>query len=114
MMAAHEALLRWWQRTPQQVTKPADAEQSVAALEARYGVTLPDDFRSYLLHAAPAEDLWDDGDINWWSLGRIKNIPDEYQHELGNGEIAAESGKYLFFADLLFWCWAWAICCSEG
>ena len=25
-----------------------------------------------------------------------------------------KAGKYLFFADDMAWCWAWAICCDGG
>jgi hypothetical protein len=44
----------------------------------------------------------------------VKNIPDEYEHEVDNPQIADEAASYLFFADYMIWCWAWAVCCSEG
>lgn len=92
----------------------AGASRTVANLEQYYGLTLPDDFKSYLLHAAPSEDIWDDEGGIWWSVARVKNIPDEYDHELGNPRLASNASAYLFFADWLIWCWAWAICCDES
>jgi hypothetical protein len=36
--------------------------------------------------------------IAWWSFGQIRNIPEEYPHELG--AVVTNAGKeYLFFAD---------------
>jgi len=52
--------------------------------------------------------------VGWWPIARIKNIPDEYEYDIGNAEIANSASKYLFFADYLIWCWAWAICCDPG
>lgn len=52
--------------------------------------------------------------VDWWPIDRIKNIPDEYEHDIGNPEIANSASKYLIFADYLIWCWAWAICCDSG
>jgi len=86
----------------------------VEQLERRYGLTLPDDFRAYLVGAAPAEEYWDDGDAIWWPVHRIRNIPDEYQHPIRHPVIARDARTYLFFADFMIWCWAWAICCGDG
>ncbi|WP_173202848.1 SMI1/KNR4 family protein [Sphingopyxis sp. BSNA05] len=89
---------------------------SVKLLENKYSITLPKDFREYLLKTVPASgtDLMDDDYFDWWPIDRIKNIPDEYEHSIGNPEIANSGSKYLFFADYLIWCWAWAICCDDG
>lgn len=59
----------------------------------------------------------DDIGTQWWSLDNIKNIPDECEEAHPNSinnEIEGESDKYLIFADYLIWCYAWAICCSDG
>jgi hypothetical protein len=77
-------------------------------------VTLPEDFRAYLLQAAPAKQFWDDGDINWWPPARIANIPDEYEYSVGDRLVAVNARSYLFFADYMIWSWAWAICCGDG
>jgi hypothetical protein len=103
-----------WLRSHGGGQRAADAEAGVRALECRYRIRLPDDFRRYLLQVAPDEDVTDDELTTWWALGRIRNIPDEYEGEISNLVIAAGAGEYLFFADYIFWCWAWAVCCSEG
>lgn len=58
-------------------------------LEQRYDVVLPEDFRAYLLTAAPAEDHWDEEGGIWWSPARIRTIPKEYARPLENPAIAA-------------------------
>jgi hypothetical protein len=70
--------------------------------------------RSYVERGAPAEEIWDANDVIWWSPGRIRSLPEEYDHPVTDPDIAAEPATYLFFADYMIWCWAWAICCSDG
>jgi hypothetical protein len=89
-------------------------EDAVRDLEQRYGVTLPEDFRAYLLNAAPAHNYYDDGDGTWWSPANIKNIPDEYPGAIGDPVVAGKEHACLFFADFLIWASAWAICCAPG
>lgn len=113
-MEPHAALSLWWRGAGHAPARAVEAERRIGELESRYRLTLPDDFRAYLGHAAPAEDFWDDNDVIWWSPGRIRNIPDEYEHDLADPAIAREAETYLFFADYMIWCWAWAICCSDG
>lgn len=112
-MDALTALLEHW-RPDDPAFLGRAAAVSVNDLEYRYGVTLPDDFRRYLLDAALAEDLYDDHETNWWAVHRIRNIPNEYEWSIGNEAIAQEAERFLFFADFLIWSWAWAICCSDG
>ena len=84
---------------------------AVAALEQKYDLTLPADFRDYLLFAAPRTYAGMDREgIEWWTADAIRNIPDEYEYPVAD-RIQREAAGYLFFADLLVWCWAWAICC---
>ena len=92
----------------------AVAREAVESFESRYAIRIPEDFRLYLLEVAPAEDLWDDAHTIWWPPSRVRNIPDEYEHPIENAAIAAEADAYLFFADYMIWCWAWAVCCSDG
>ena len=92
----------------------ADAEAGVALLGSRYGIRIPEDFRRYLIEAAPREATSDDEMTTWWPVDRIRNIPDECDTEGLHPVIAAEAGAFLFFADYLIWCWAWAVCCSDG
>jgi hypothetical protein len=108
-----EALAEWLGTADGQ-RRTADAEAYVGALESRYGIRIPDDFRRYLLHVAPSAEATDEEVTAWWGLGRIRSVPEEYQHEISNSAIATEAGAYLIFADYLVWCWAWAVCCSEG
>jgi hypothetical protein len=114
---AHQALAAWWRDTGEQITPSADALARVRDIESRYGLSLPEDFRTYLLETAPAEDLWDSEGVTWWSADRIKNMPDEYatfNQAVSESEITGKPETWLFFADYLIWCWAWAICCSDG
>jgi hypothetical protein len=98
--------------SPPQVT--AESEARVGALESRYGIRIPEDFRRYLLGRALSDEYTDDEMTAWWSLNRIQSIRDEYKDGTGNPAIAEEADAYLFFADYLIWCWAWAICSSQG
>jgi hypothetical protein len=99
--------------------KPSPSGAAVAAeLEKRYGLRLPDDFKVYLMDAVPITDWMDYDGIIWWAPERIKSLPDECRARPGddplNPEIGAEASTYLVFADLLDWCNAYALCCSEG
>jgi hypothetical protein len=110
----YQKLQRYWTKSNAGILTVTHSENEVAALESRYGVRLPDDFREYLLQSCPSRDEEvDDRVTSWWGLSRIKNIPDEYCYEIGHPEIAANAHTYLFFADYIFWSMAWAIACGE-
>ena len=115
---AHLALANRWGTNHSALAPLPDAERRVADLEQRYGISIPEDFRLYLLNTAPSGYYMDDIGTTWWTLAEIKNIPDECSKEaLGdhrNPDIADEEDRYLVFADFLIWCYAWAICCSDG
>lgn len=113
-MTLHERLLQLWRTDADFQRDDKPAQVAVTELEARYGVSLPPDFRAHLEHVAPTEAFFDDNAVNWWPVNDIKNIPDEYPHEIKNPEVAGNAGKYLFFADYLIWLWAWAICCDPN
>jgi SMI1 / KNR4 family (SUKH-1) len=109
----YQRLQRHWAATGGHVKTTNHTESEVAALESKYGIRIPDDFREYLLASCSAdEDLWD-GFVGWWPLERIKNIPDELPNEAENPQVAANAKTYLFFADYSIWCWAWAIACGD-
>jgi len=114
----HLALAARWGTTDAALAPTFDAERIVADLEQRYGISIPEDFRLYLLNVAPSGYYMDDIGTTWWTLDDIKNIPDECgEAPHGDGSdpaIAAEAKHYLVFADFLLWCYAWAICCSDG
>ena len=111
---AHLQLQEYWAKSSSSVAASRSSESAVKDLEERYGVKLPDDFRLYLLESSPEPNNLDESCTYWWPLAEIKNIPDEYKHDLHNAEVAVEAASYLFFADYMVWCWAWAICCKPG
>jgi hypothetical protein len=103
-----------WLRAQGDIWTRTHAGASVDSLESRYGIRIPEDFRRYLIDLAPRLEFTDDEATAWWPLGRIRSLPEEYEHGSNNAAIAAEAGTYLFFADYLIWSGAWAVCCSEG
>lgn len=90
-------------------------EDAVRGLEQRYGISLPNDFRSHLLKLEADGDggYWVEN-VDWWPIDRVRNIPEEYEHPVRNPQIAERATSYLFFADYAIWCWAWAICCDDS
>lgn len=54
----------------------------------------------------------------WWGLGRIQSLIDECPEATPpdqlNSQIDRESSTYIVFADYMDWCYAYAICCSDG
>ena len=114
----YEQLRKHWDDTRAGIETTSHDESEVAALEARYGIRLPGDFREYLLMGSPLEewDAWDNEMVTWWGLPRILNVPEEYDHwqTIKNPDVLSNATKYLFFADYCIWCWAWAIECGEG
>jgi hypothetical protein len=109
---AYLELQQVWAKTKAGISTKAIPEQQVADLERCYNIVLPDDFRQYLRLSSPVGDAMDNEMIDWWNFGQIKNIPEEYPHELG--AVVTNAGReYLFFADYCIWCWAWAISCAN-
>jgi len=105
-------LRRWWSETsPHVLTEPASLSK-VEELERRYAISLPTDFKDYLLTSCPTGESWDRENTIWWPLDRIKSISEEYEHKVDEPHIAALAGQYLIFADYCIWCWAWAISCA--
>lgn len=114
-MKAYEKLQKYWASSNSKVLSGTHSEVAVAALEAQYEIRIPDDFREYLLNCCPQLECdMDKSLFVWWQFDRIRNIPDEYSYKIENPLVAAESGKYLFFADYCIWCWAWAIACGDN
>lgn len=113
-LPAHEMLARYWGYEGDHPKPMAAAEIAVRDLEQRYGITLPNDFRTYLLTVAPDREHWDGGDANWWPLSRIRNVPEQNQYPLDNPDVTARAQRCVYFADYMIWCWAWVICCEEG
>jgi hypothetical protein len=92
----YQKLRRYWRDTKANVSTVALNQESIASLEQTYGVRLPDDFRDYLLHSCPKDDFSYDEMTTWWPRNRLKNIPDEYEHEVTDASISKNSAKYTF------------------
>jgi hypothetical protein len=114
-MSPQDKLRAYWSNSNTEIKPIGSPEADVARLEARTGVRLPDDFRTYLLTNVPSgRDALDDNMTGWWNAGEIKSIVEEYPHELKNPVVAEDPGHFLVFADYCLWCWAWAIGCGDG
>jgi len=91
----YQRLQRHWADIGDHVKTMNHTESEVAALESRYGVRIPDDFREYLLASCSAdEDLWDG------PLERIKNIPDELPNEAENRKLR-RMRKHICFSPII-------------
>jgi hypothetical protein len=113
-MRPSEELQRFWASTGFDVPTRVASEQEIRALETRYGVTLPEGFRDYLLLSSPTdESAYDASFCLWWPLHRIRNLPEEYPHPVHNSAVTRDASRYLFFADHSIWAWAWVIACGE-
>ncbi len=115
-MKPYEALLALWAAERRPYSRDVThGEAEVAALEARYGVQLPSDFRDYMLHAcATCHDSCptDDGQFGaWWGLDRIRSVREEYPYTITDAGLEQQTDTALFFA---VWAMAWAICCRPG
>ncbi|KQM76838.1 hypothetical protein ASE70_08760 [Sphingomonas sp. Leaf22] len=110
---AWRTLVAWWDRTRSDIPIAGASDEAIEALERRYDIILPPDFRAYLANAVPSCDDIDCEIGTWWPLGRIRNIPEEYPHPVG-GAVRDQGRRTLFFLDYSFWCCAWAICCEPG
>ena len=111
-MKAYVRLTRHWAQTAAEMTTIRQDEASLAQLEARYGITLPEEFRDYLSCASPKDEFCVDQFTAWWPIERIRSIPQECG-DIENPAVAANAGNYLFFADFAVWCYAWAINCGH-
>jgi hypothetical protein len=105
-------------RGSERVPLAANGRDVLRALQDRYRIQLPDDFAAYVASASPREDWMDDFGMIWWGAERIKSLRDECGDESPGGQpnakIGDEADQYLVFADFLIWCYAYAICCSDG
>ncbi len=93
------------------------SEDQLKALEQRYRISLPSDFRDYLRVDAVVDDNdwnWDCWGTYWWPLTRLRNIVEEFPKEAPHLVVAPVAQSTLFFCDWLVWCGAWAISCGDG
>jgi len=110
--ATHDILRDWW-RGHDGPTGESIPEEAVAAFEKRHGLTLPDDFRAYLLHASPATEEMDAECTTWWPFERLRTLPEECPDDAPAPILLGRDAQCVVFADHLIWCWAWAICCAD-
>ena len=108
-----DQLLAWFEKSAVSEGRDDVRREGTELLERRTGLTLPEDFRRYLLTLSPGSENLDDEMTTWWWTGRIKTIPEEFEHAIRHPEIAAVAEQYLFFADYSLWCWGWAIACTQ-
>jgi len=104
-MAPVEKLLRRWERRGVGYAPGVD-EAALVAFEARHGVSLPADFRSYLQLANGTGDGGDDGGYWFASLDQLAPVAHTWGY--------AEDGRDCFagcfvFADWALHCWDYAI-----
>ena len=111
-MEPHLLLQAWWSKTAAGIATRKTPDNELAALEARYSISIPSDFRKYLKEGLPDAENWDAENGNWWPINRLKNIPEEYKYPL-NTVVVQNTAKHLVFLDYLQWCWAYAISCAD-
>jgi hypothetical protein len=104
-MTAHEILTRWWSATNAEIKTCPSTATEIAAIEAHHGVTLPEDFRAYLLAGTPTFENWDAEDGNWWPINRITSIAEGTSIPL-KGTLAKNASKHLLFLDYHDFAWA--------
>jgi len=113
-METTRRLAKWLGTDPPGPVESQRRELAVLKVERDYRLSLPDDFRDYLLRASPVDQAWDDEMVIWWPIERLRNIPDEYESPVTEMQVATTAADWLFFADFSLWCWAWAINCGDG
>ncbi len=114
MNDCHEKLKKYWARTGAGISVSKTPEAEIIKLEQKYGIKIPADFKKYLTECNPNPNNLDEEVTYWWPIQELKNIPEEYQNNILNNQVKKEAEYYLFFADCMVWCWAWAICCKQG
>jgi SMI1/KNR4 family protein SUKH-1 len=93
---------------------PGVSEEKLSQFESRYHVSLPADLRDYFLTVdGMAEGISDDALISFWSLNKVKPIPEEAPAYAARSYI--EEAESLFvFADYSIWAHAYAIRLSSS
>jgi hypothetical protein len=84
---------------------------AVERLESRTGVTLPADFRDYLIRCAGPEAWTDRHVTSWWDVASVKTVTEECAEPPRNTAITVPA-QWLVFADYAVWAMAWAIDCG--
>jgi hypothetical protein len=89
--------------------------EKIQEFEKRNSVSLPDDFRHYLLRVngmyPQASQDTDRRGFCFWPLQRVVSVVNEFENNPAhkNDRIDASLENYFVFADYLQWSWAYAI-----
>lgn len=115
-MKPYQKLQEFWNETSLEVITKKIDETELVSFEQNNSIRFPPDFRDYLLHSCPVDDSDDFHYCNWWPLTEIVNVEKEYPEwqTIKNDEVLKNREKFLFFADYLAWCGAWAIGCDKN
>ena len=98
-----EQLLRFWSSLGLEI-RPGVTEAALAQFEARYGVVLPPDMRTYFMAVDGMNGEVDDQRmITFWPLEQVKPVTEELPGE------PPENACYFLFADFLIWSHGYAI-----
>ena len=109
-----EKLISCWSKSGRRMM-PGAWEKEVQDFEAKYGVTLPRDFREYLACIGNSTVGQKDWGLSggkdlyaFWALNEIKSVPEET--DTRSVPESEDPSSYFIFADYCIWCWAYAIC----
>ncbi len=116
---AYQTLIEFWSTIDADINFGPTPPEAISALEGKYSIKLPPEFREYLFNVCPiGVDQVDSEMTTWWELDRIKSLKEESEGQLGyrikDPIIQKDARFYIVFADFIFWGWAWAICCKPG
>jgi hypothetical protein len=96
------------------------SEEGLRRFETKYGVRLSSvpDFREYLLNVDGMAQIGgqdcDEKGFAFWSLSRIKSVPEECAESKVETPRLDDIGDYFAFADYMQWSWAYAICVAPN
>ncbi len=91
----------------QQFPRVSGASQDkVADFERRFGVSVPNDLRTFLLAIDGTAGEWDDQYLTWWAVDRIKPVHDELVDYLPDRDLFPAC---FVFADYMDSSWLFAI-----
>ncbi len=111
-MRTAEKLVEYWTKEGLRLPPGANLE-ALRDFEERTKTKLPTSFREYLQRAngmsENGQDDQDDRGFSFWSLDRLRAVPDECR--LRSVSVPSVSGveQFLVFADYMRWSWAYAI-----
>jgi len=99
MNALLQSLFDKWKRDGAAYRPPVEP-RVIAAFEDRYQVRLPADFREYLAFCDGMDDHVSDEDyFSFWSLSRIRPIPEELPASYGKYRDFAGASRFFCFVD---------------